>query len=311
MAVEAVSPDFDRFVSPAEEFDWLGSGYGAIGDHGWRLGVAEGPVWLAELNCILFSDNANSKRYKWSEEGGVSLHKDGTNNANGLARDLSGRLLVCEHDSRRVTREEPDGSITVVADQYRGAPLNRPNDVVVKSDGSIYFTDPVSMGVDSVLDFAGVFRVAPDLGRINLLVDDIAFPNGLCISPDEKTLYVTDTYRRHIRAFDFEPTYNTWRLNMGTDRVFCDMSEDPREGHLDGMKVDSEGNIWCTGPGGVWVIGPDGKHLGTLTIPDGKSLTNLCFGGEDLTTLFVTTRTEMGRVRVKVPGLPLPPVQGN
>jgi gluconolactonase len=303
MAVEAVAPGFDRLVSPTEEFEWLGSGYGATREDGWRLGVAEGPVWFRELNCLFFSDNANSKRYKWCEEEGVTLHRDGTNNANGLARDLSGRLIACEHDSRRVTREEPDGSITVVADSYRGAPLNRPNDVTVKSDGSIYFTDPISLGVDSVLDIAGVYRVAPDLGRINLLVHDFALPNGLCLSPDEKILYVNDTYREHIRAFNFEGSWNTWRLNLGSDRVFCDMSGDTHPGHPDGMKVDSEGNVWCTGPGGVWVIDPDGQHVGTILCPEDKHhITNFCFGGEDLTTLFVTTPTAMGRIRVKVAG---------
>jgi gluconolactonase len=258
-------------VSPDEEFEWLGSGYGGTGKNGWRLGVAEGPVWFCELNCLFFSDNANSKRYKWTEEEGITLHRDGTNNANGLTRDMSGRLIACEHDSRRVTREELDGSITVVADGYRGDPLNRPNDVMVKSDGSIYFTDPISFGVDSVLDIAGVYRVAPDLGRINLLVRDFALPNGLCLSPDEKILYVNDTYREHIRAFNFEATWNTWRLNLGSDRVFCDMRGDRRPGDPDGMKVDIEGNVWCTGPGGDLGDGPGWSAPGHDFVPRGQA----------------------------------------
>lgn len=310
VTVESLVPGFDRFVSSSEDFEWLGSGYGGRTEQGWVLGVAEGPVWFHELNCLIFSDNANGKRYKWSEADGVTLCRDGTNNANGLARDPAGRLIACEHATRRVTREEPDGSITVVADNYRGAPLNRPNDVVVSSDGSIYFTDPITLGVDSVLDIAGVYRVSPDLGRINLLVSDFALPNGLAFSADERVLYVNDTYRRHIRAFDLELTWNTWRPNLGSDRVFCDMSSDPRAGAPDGMKLDSEGNVWCTGPGGVWVIDPDGQHLGTILHPEGMHITNFCFGGEDRNTLFVTTRTGMGRLKVKMPGLPLAPEKG-
>src|SRR5262249_18390587 len=155
-----------------------------------------------------------------------------------------------------------DGSITVVADNYRGAPFNRPNDVVVMSDGAIYFTDPITLGVDSILDFAGVYRVAPDLGRVNLMARDFALPNGVALSLDETILYVNDSWGRNIRAFDIEQTFKSGRVNPATDRVFCEL-RGALPGGPDGMKVDGEGNVWCTGPGGLWVIDADGRHLGT------------------------------------------------
>jgi gluconolactonase len=299
MPAEEVVSGFRRFVSPLEEFQWLGSGYG----------IAEGPVWLPEQPSLLFSDICNSKRYRWSEEDGLSVYREDTNEANGLARDPQGRIIACEHATRRVTREEPDGTITVVADNYRGAPLNRPNDVVVRSDGAIYFTDPITFNVDSVLDFAGVYRVAPDLGRISLMVHDFVIPNGLAFSLDESALYVNDTGRRHIRAFDLERMYNSGRLDLATDRVFCELTGDGRGGLPDGMKLDSEGNVWCTGPGGLWVIDPQGRHLGNILAPEGKHLTNFCFGGSDLTTVFVTTTEDLGRIQVQIPGAPTPPLK--
>jgi gluconolactonase len=306
MPVDEVVQGFDRFVSPNEEFEWLGSGYGGVDGEGRIKGVAEGPIWFHDKNCVVFSDNANGTRYRWAEDDGMVLYRDDTNDANGLARDLQGRIIACEHATRRVTREELDGSITVVADNYRGIVLNRPNDVVVRSDGAIYFTDPITLGVDSVLDFAGVYRVSSDLGRINLLVRDFVTPNGLAFSPDESILYVNDSRRRHIRAFNVEVTYKTGRLDLGSDRVLCQMTGS-LPGVPDGMKVDTEGNVWCTGPGGIWVIDPEGKHLGTIRAPEHNHITNFCFGGHDMTTLFVTTRNEFGRIQVKVPGTPTPP----
>ena len=222
-----------------------------------------------------------------------------TNNANGLTRDRQGRLIACEHTSRRVTRLEPDGSITVVANSYRGWRLNRPNDVVVKSDGSIYFTDPASLNVESELDFAGVYRVSPDLGTINVLVRDFVLPNGLAFSSDESTLYINDSLRRHIRAFTVEPA---GLLALATDRVFIDMKGE-RPGLPDGMKVDVEDNVYCTGPGGIWIMDASGTHLGT--IPTGAT-TNMAWGGEDWKTLFFTTHPTMGRIQLKIPGVPVP-----
>ena len=210
MAVEKVDAKVEALIDLNAEIEWLGEGYGGFDADGKIRGVAEGPVWWKaggwwnEGGFLLFSDNATNKRYKWQEGQGVSLYKEPTNDANGLTRDRQGRLIACEHASRQVTREELDGSITVVANNYRGQRLNRPNDVVVKSDGAIYFTDPVTLGVQPELDIAGVYRVSPDLGQINLLVRDFVLPNGLAFSVDEKTLYINDSIRRHIRAFDLD-----------------------------------------------------------------------------------------------------------
>ena len=200
-------------------------------------------------------------------------------------------------------RYEPDGTETVIAYSYRGKRLNRPNDVVVKSDGSIYFTNPGAPDPGLELDYSGVYRVAPDLGSITLIAGDFVFPNGLAFSPDESILYIDDYRRGHIRAFDVQPNGT---LALATSRIFIQTRDvlDQRADSPDGMKVDSEGNVYCTGPNGVWIIDRSGKHLGTIPTEDAS--TNVAWGGDDWKTLFITTRTIMGRVTVKVPGIPVP-----
>ncbi len=292
MPIEQKAPEVERIVSLTEEIEWLGGGFGAGG-------------WWKDGGFLLFSDVATGIRHKWAPDAGITMYKESTNDANGLTRDRQGRLVACEHAARRVTREELDGSITVVANHYRGQRLNRPNDVVVKSDGAVYFTDPITLGVQTELDFAGVYRVSPDLGTINLLVRDFVLPNGLAFSPDEKLLYINDSVRKHIRAFQVDSFWGSGLLNLGSDRVFCDMSGDKRPGAPDGMKVDTEGNVYCTGPGGIWIIDRTGKHLGII-LTGNKHVTNLCFGGEDWKTLFITTFNELGRMQVKIPGIPVP-----
>jgi len=311
MPIEQNAPALERLVSLNEEIEWLGGGFGGVDERGRLKGVAEGPVWWKaggwwkDGGFLLFSDVATGKRHKWAPGEGVSVYKESTNDANGLTRDRQGRLVACEHASRRVTREELDGSMTVVANHYRGQRLNRPNDVVVKSDGAIYFTDPITLGVQTELDFAGVYRVAPDLSTVNLLVRDFVLPNGLAFSPDEKILYINDSVRKHIRAFQVDSFWDSGLLSLGSDRVFCDMSSDKRPGVPDGMKVDMEGNVYCTGPGGIWIVDRTGKHLGVI-LTDNKHVTNVCFGGDDWTTLLVTTFNEVGRMQVKIPGIPVP-----
>ena len=305
MAVEQVASGLDRIIDLNAEIEWRGSGYGGFDAQGRMLGVAEGPVWWKEGGYLLFSDNANNKRYKWAAGEGVTLFKEPTGNANGLTRDPQGRLIACEHATRRVTREEPDGSITVVADNYHGLKLNRPNDVVVKSDGAIYFTDPVTLGVVPEVDIPGVYRISPDLGTMNLLARDFATPNGLVFTTDESVLYVNDSARRLIRAFTVESTYGTGILNLASDRVFIQMSG-PRPGAPDGMKVDTEGNVYCTGPGGVWIMDSSGNHLGVIAPGEGNHVTNMGFGGDDWSTLFLTTFDKLARIPVKVPGIPVP-----
>ena len=234
----------------------------------------------------------------------MTTFHDSTNRSNGLTRDRQGRLVACEHDSRRVTRLEADGSVTVLANSFQGRQLNRPNDVVVKSDGSIYFTDPWTHRRPAEqweLDFSGVYRLSPDLGRLTLLLKDFVVPNGLAFTPDESVLYVNDSRRGHIRAFDLQPDGS---LARASDRVFCDLQGD-RPGVPDGMKVDVEGNVYCGGSGGLWILDPKGEHLGTI-VHGAPATTNLAFGGPDWRTLFFTTRNSLGSVQTKIAGLPVP-----
>src|SRR6266545_7813941 len=254
MPIEQHHPALERIVSPGRGVEELASGFGN------DMGPAEGPLWWHEGGYLLFSDIGNNRRMKWASGAGVSVVQESTNGANGLMRDRQGRLVACEGNARRVTRLESDRSVTVMADNYHGRRLNRPNDVVVKSDGSIYFTDPGLGRIESELDFCGVYRVSPDLGTIHVLVRDFVVPNGLAFSPDESILYVNDSRRGHIRAFEVEPT---GLLALATDRVFAAMHDD-RVGVPDGMKVDVEGNVYCTGPGGIWIFDRAGTHLGTI-----------------------------------------------
>jgi gluconolactonase len=296
--IEVWQPEFERLVSRSQEIRDLADGFGG------PQGPAEGPLWWAERRHLLFSDIHNNRRMKYVPGEGVTLDKEPTNRANGLTRDLQGRLVACEHDSRRVTRRETDGSVTVIMNSFQGRRLNRPNDVVVRSDGAVYFTDPSTSPAapeEWDLTFSGVYRVTPDLGTKTLLVGDFVLPNGLAFSPDESVLYINDTRRRHIRAFDLLPNGT---LARATDRVFADLSgEEP--GVPDGMKVDVEGNVYCGGAGGIWVFAPDGRKLGRI-VHGAPATTNLAFGGDDWKTLYFTSRNHLGAVQVDIPGLPVP-----
>ena len=215
--IEQLASELARIVDTGEPIHHLADGFG--GPHG----PAEGPLWWHEGGHLLFSDIHNNRRMKYVPGTGVSLVQEQTNRANGLTRDLKGRLLACEHDARRVTRQEQDGEVTVIANNFQGRQLNRPNDVVVKSDGCIYFTDPWTSPAAPQqwdLPFSGVYRVTPDLGTLSLLVDDFVVPNGLAFSPDESVLYINDSRRGHIRAFDLHPNGT---LARQTDRVFADL----------------------------------------------------------------------------------------
>jgi gluconolactonase len=294
MPIEQHHPGLARIVVPGQEVEELASGFGN------DQGPAEGPLWWHEGGYLLFSDIGNNRRMQWTPGKGVTIAHEPTNGANGLTRDRQGRLVACEGGARRVTRIELDGSITVMVNQYHSRRLNRPNDVVVKADGSIYFTDPGVGRVESELDFCGVYRISPDRESIHLLVRDFVLPNGLCFSPDERILYINDSRRRHIRAFDVEPT---GLLALATDRVFCAMTGE-RPGTPDGMKVDQEGHVYCTGPGGIWIVDSSGKHLGT--IPTKETTTNMAWGDDDWSTLYFTTRRTLARLRLKIPGVPVP-----
>ena len=296
--IESFAPEVEKIISPSESIQVLADGFGGA------QGPAEGPVWWQEGGYLLFSDIHNNRRMKYAPGQGVSMFQEPTNRANGLTRDLQGRLVACEHDSRRVTRQELDGSLTVIANSFQGRRLNRPNDVVVKSDGCIYFTDPWTSPLPPEqwdLTFSGVYRVTPDLGTLTLLIDDFIVPNGLAFSPDESVLYINDSRRRHIRAFDLQPNGT---LAKQTDRIFVDLQGD-EPGVPDGMKVDVEGNVYCGGPGGLWIMDPKGKKLGRI-VHGAPATTNLAFGGDDWKTLYFTSRNQLGAVRVKIPGLPVP-----
>jgi gluconolactonase len=296
--IEQFAPELERIISPSEPIADLADGFGG------PQGPAEGPLWWKEGGYLLFSDIHNNRRMKYEPGRGVSLFHEPTNRANGLTRDLKGRLVACEHDSRRVTRQEADGEVTVLANSFQGRQLNRPNDVVVKSDGVIYFTDPWTSPAAPQqwdLSFSGVYRLTPDLGTLTLLVDDFIVPNGLAFSPDEKILYINDSRRGHIRAFELSPNGT---LARHSDRVFADL-RGPEPGVPDGMKVDTEGNVYCGGSGGLWIMDPSGKKLGRI-VHGASATTNLAFGGADWKTLYFTSRNHLGAVQVKIPGIPVP-----
>jgi sugar lactone lactonase YvrE len=273
------------------------------------LTFTEGPVWRG--GHLLFSDIPNRRIVRWRRlPEGPELTTFATGMSNGLTLDRQGQVLAAEHDGRRVTRVADDGRRTVLADRYQGKRLNSPNDIVVRSDGSIYFTDPpyaVQPSTPGVprpagwwskpipgkeQDCNGVYRLAPD-GTLHLVADDFTLPNGLAFSPDESRLYIDDSARKHIRAFDVRPDGT-----LGPGRIMLDMSSDD-PGVPDGLKVDLAGNVFCTGPGGVWICRADGALLGRIVLPELPA--NLAWG-EDGTVLFLTARTSVYRVPTKTRG---------
>ena len=295
--IEALDPALDAIIDKSQTIQELASGYG--GD----LGPAEGPLWWKEGGYLLFNDIHNSRRLKFTPGKGVTVDLEPTNRANGLTRDLQGRLVSCEHDTRRVTRRELDGSLTVIANSFQGRRLNRPNDVVVKSDGAIYFTDPGAAIVPEQWDlqYSGVYRVTPDLGTKSLLTDTFIVPNGIAFTPDERVLYVNDSRRRHIRAFELLPN---GMLAKQTDSVFADLAGN-EPGVPDGMKVDVAGNIYCGGSGGLYILNAQGKKLGRI-VHGHPATTNIAFGGDDWKTLYFTSRSSLFSVSLKVAGVPVP-----
>ncbi|MFC1949517.1 SMP-30/gluconolactonase/LRE family protein [Chloroflexota bacterium] len=265
------------------------------------FGFTEGPIWCGDY--LLFSDIPKNRIVKLTMRSygpEVTTFRTPSGNSNGLTLDRSGRLIACEHSTRRVTRTETDGTIRAVAEYYQGKRLNSPNDVVVRSDGSVYFTDP-SFGLrntpdSQALPFNGVYRITPD-GELVLLVDDFELPNGLAFSPDEAVLYVNDTARENIRAFDVSPDGS-----ISNGRVFTEMKASG-EGRPDGMKVDQQGNVYCTGPGGLWIMEPGGKSLGRILMPEQPA--NFNWGDSDWKTLYITARPSIYRLRLEVPGIPV------
>ena len=244
----------------------------------------------------MFSDIPADTVFRWTHSGGIEVYIKPSRQSNGLTYDRQGKLVACEHAGRQISRMASDRQMLTVVDSYDGKKLNSPNDVVVHSNGSIYFTDPPYGILPDLGDigFFGVYRIDPD-GTLALLASDFVRPNGLAFSPDESVLYIDDTDHRHIRAFDVRADGS-----LINDRVFCDMDVDAT-GNPDGMKVDVLGNVYCTGGGGLWVVDPDGRHLGTIAFPELPA--NVAFGGQDNQTLFVTARTGLYSIQGNVPGM--------
>jgi gluconolactonase len=265
----------------------------------------EGPIWMPQ-GFLLFSDIPGNTIYQWRSDGTVERFRYPSHNANGQTVDREGRLVTCEQETRRVSRTDADGTVVTLADSYNGKRLNSPNDVIVKSDGSIYFTDPVAHTIPREAveqECNGLYRVLPD-GMVERLADDMAYPNGLAFNPDERLLYVVDTQREQVRAFDVQ-TDGTLR----NSRVHIDM-EHPQTGFYsggpDGMKVDAEGNLYITGADGVWVFQPNGTWIGNLTTRSdqrhAEPAANLAWGGDDGKSLFVAACSSIYCFRMKIPG---------
>jgi gluconolactonase len=268
------------------------------------FGFTEGPVWHPD-GFLLFSDLTQDVRRRWSDEGGVEIVRCPNDRGNGMALERDGSLLVCEHATSRVVRERLDGTREVLASHAGGRELNSPNDVAVRSDGSVYFTDPTygrmaGWGLERPceLDVRGVYRVPPGGGEPELLVEDFRQPNGLCFSPDEAVLYVDDTERFHVRSFE---VLRDGSLGRGSVlRAGIGDSARPDEGDPDGLACDEHGNVWVTGPGGIWVLDPSGERVALVELPEVAA--NLCFGGTGGRMLFVTATTSVYRVATRVRG---------
>jgi gluconolactonase len=256
----------------------------------------EGPIWMPD-GFLLFSDIPANRIYKWTPERQVEVWREPTGNSNGLTIDRQNRLIACEHGHRRVSRTEVDGTVGALADRYKSKQLNSPNDVVVKSDGTVYFTDP-PYGIEPEereQPCNGLYRILPD-GTVELLADDFDRPNGLAFSPDESILYVDDSPRRHVRAFAVRSDGT-----LTNSRVIADMDH-PQPGSPDGMKIDQAGHLYVAGATGIWVFEPDGTCLGVIVTPERPA--NCAWGDDNRKSLYITARTSLYRIRVKVPGLP-------
>jgi gluconolactonase len=299
VAVERKSPGLDAILPADPALEHLATGFQ----------FTEGPVWVPSERSLLFSDPNDNTIYRWNEDTGVSIFRvksgySGTNvgeyrqpGSNGLALDAEGRLTVAEHGNRRISRLEAKGQVTVLADRYEGKRLNSPNDLVYKSDGSLYFTDP-PFGLPRVYDdprkelpYQGVFRLKD--GVLMLLSTDLKGPNGIAFSPDERNLYVAnwDEQRKVVMRYDVKADGT-----LESGRVFFDMTGAPGEEALDGVKVDRSGNLFVSGPGGLWILSPEGQHLGTVKGPELAA--NMAWGDEDGKTLYLTARSGLYRMRV-------------
>jgi gluconolactonase len=306
VSVDVRSDKIRRLVDENVEVEQLGTGFT----------FTEGPIWNPGGEFLLFSDMPGDTRRRWDESSGVQVVMSPSNKGNGMTLDADGRLLVCEHTTSSVVRMDPDGMNTgreVLASHYQGKELNSPNDIIVASGGSSYFSDPTygrlpGFGIEREceLDFRGVYRLPAGGGDPQLLADDFGEPNGLCFSPDESLLYINDTPNAHIRVFDVNADGTISNSRMFAERIGD--GDLAKGGLVDGMKCDEHGDIWVTGPDGVWVFASDGELLGIVKIPE--SVGNITFGGPDWSWLFVPSTTSLYRVKTKVSGRREPYMSG-
>jgi gluconolactonase len=297
----------DEIVSPDAKLEKLAGNFGHL----------EGPVWVRKGGYLLFTDNIHNVINKWNpSDGKVSVFLDRADQGftpdgvsmlggpNGSTEDPQGRYVYTTRVDHTVVRLEKGGRRTILASQYEGKNLNGINDLVFKSNGSLYFTDPTWGNRERrekklpepkwELPFQGVYLLRK--GKLQLLSKDFSSPNGIALSPDEKFLYVNDNSKKTIVRFEVQPDDTVTH-----GKVFIDMSADKEPGSPDGMKVDAKGNVYCAGPGGLWIISPEGKHLGKLLFPE--SAANFAFGDPDAKTLYVAGTTALYRIRLKTPGL--------
>lgn len=306
-SIERLDPALDQLLAPDAQMESLAEGFN------W----SEGPAWMSREQQVVFSDVPENIAYRWSERDGLAVFLQPSGftgekfagrepGSNGLAVDAHGRLVLCQHGDRRLAQLSPDGKTFVtVADRFEGKRFNSPNDLCFDRRGNIYFTDP-PYGVDNPpareIDFQGVYRVAAADGSVTLVTRELERPNGIALSPDERTLYVANSHgpRPIIMAFDLRED-GTPADRPG--RVFFDSTPlrgEQRPGSMDGMKVDARGNLWATGPGGVLIIDPQGRHLGSLLT--NRPTGNCTFGGDDGTTLYITADNVLCRIKTKVKG---------
>ncbi len=309
-SIERLDPALDELVPVDAQIEVLAEGFV------W----SEGPVWLPQEKCLIFSDVPTNTIYRWKEGDGLSVYlqpagytgdkpRGSEQGSNGLALDPQGRLLLCQHGDRRVARmdaplDAPRANFVTLADRYDEKRFNSPNDLAVHSSGAVFFTDP-PYGLPKQmedpaceLDFQGVYRIDPD-GQLKLLVRDLLRPNGIALSPDEKTLYVAQSHTpaKLIMAYDVDH-----QLTLSNGRVFFDARKlgESRPGNPDGLKIDQRGNLFATGPGGVLVLSPQGTHLGTINT--GEWIANCAFG-DDGSTLYMTSHRFLCRVRLSTTGM--------
>jgi len=287
---EILDPDFTELIDQNAKIELVADGFE----------FTEGPVWHTQDNCLYFSDIPSDTIYRFDNSVGVSTFRNPSHFSNGLTLDQQGRLIVCEHRSRSLTIQT-EGGFHTLADCFNGKKLNSPNDVIIARDGTIYFSDPIyglqaGLGGPAVqeLSFQGVYMLKPGASQPELLFGDFERPNGLALSDDENLLFVNDTVRQHIRVFTKD---SHGRYSNGT--IFAELFGDG-VGRPDGMKLDTVGNVFCTGPGGIWVFSPSAKLLGKILLP--QKTANLAWGDTDRSSLYITSSSTLYRLRCKTSG---------